>query len=181
MWTNTQKKFLKIAFVGISIVSLISALSDSPTMPPRSLADIPDAADLIQQMPDSSDYTYGTSEFEILNEVVAKGMVLRHYQRTFASLTPGNRNGNETYQSFEKDMEQYSIYLRRSLLKLQSSSPSEKNGMQSRTYALERIERLSSCVALYKQHVFDVKDTLDYLNECIFALERVSQQTELPN
>ena len=202
------RKAMSAFLVGISVVSLIAAISDSPTVPPKSMADIPGAAELIQQMPNSSSYTYSTNEFMVLNDMVAKGMVLRHYRRTFANLESEYRNirekykdlGNNTeydeyirqsltkhqaklrgiYKDFGKDMEQYDVYLRQSLLKLNSYTPSGVIGEKSQVAALIRGESLSWCVSDYKSHMSTAKDTLEYLDDCIYALERASQQTNLP-
>ena len=175
----TQKKIIVGILVGISIISLLSAISDSPTIPARNTVDIPEATALAQEMPPSSNSTYGTDEYVIINDIVAKGMVLKQYQRTFTNRNHYDYNIMDIYADFDKDMEQFAMYLRQDLMQLRALRPARESAMQSQSDVLYRAEGLYFTVSKYKQHEYGIKDTLEFLAACNYELERVGQQAKM--
>ena len=180
MLTESQKKFLMAVLVGLSAISLFSAISDSPSVPSRDTVDVPEATDLMQEMPASSATTYGTEEYIIINDMTSKGMTLRQYKRTFMNMSHRNYDVEQTYKDFDRDMAQYARYLKEDIMKLRAQRPARAKSMQSQADTLERAEQLYNIVSQYKQHEFAVKDTLEYIGDCLYALDRVSQQAKLP-
>lgn len=180
MLTEFQQKLLVGGLVGISLISFVSAISESPQMPARDMMDVPEASVLTQEMPESSSYTYGTEELITINDVTSKGLFLRQYKRTFTNLTHRDYDVSATYRDFDRDMEQYNMYLKQAIMKLRAQRPARDVSKQSQADSLERIEKLYREVSKYKQHEHSINDTLEYLGNCIYELDRVSLQAKLP-
>lgn len=177
--TSTQQKYLFYALAGIGIVSLIGAISSSPTMPSRENANISESVDLIQELPESSNATYSTAEYTIINDVTTKGMVLRQYKRTLTGSAHKNLDLERVYKDYDRDMEQYSRYIKEDYLKLQAQRPARESGQQAQVDTLSRLGALYERVSTFRQHETSIQDTLSYLNDCIYDLERVSQQAKM--
>lgn len=179
--TETQKNVIVAVFLAIGTISFLAAVTDSPSAPSKDSRDVPEANSLSQEMPADSIYQYGTREYVVINDMVSKGMVLRQYKRTFTNLTRQNFDVAATYRDFDRDMEQYARYLKEDIIKLQSYRPARDGAKQSQADTLERAKELYTIVLQYKQHEDSPKDTLEYLGNCLFELDRLNQQSKLPN
>lgn len=181
MMTETQKNAIVAVFLGIGVISFLAAVTESPSIASRETRDVPEANMLSQEMPPDSSYSYGTREYVVINDMVSKGMVLRQYKRTFMNLTRQNADVEAAYREFDRDMEQYTRYLKEDILKLQSYRPARDGSKQSQMDTLERAKNLYTIVSQYRQHEAGPKDTLEFLGNCLFELGRLNQQSKLPN
>ena len=180
--TKTQKKgIIGGVLIGIFVISFISVVSDYPSIPSKDTRNIPEANSISQTMPEESSYTYGTNEYIIINDMMSKGMILKQYKRIFTNLTHKNYyDVADIYSDFDRDMEQYSRYLKEDIIKLQAMRPARDTSKTSQSDTLERAKRLYTKVSQYNIHESDINDTLNYLANCNYELERLSQQVKLP-
>ena len=178
--TENQKGILAAGLLFIGVISFFGMKDTPASIPARGNTDVPGAGALLEEMPESSNHTYGTSEYQILNDIASKGMVIRQYKRTFMNLGHRDYDISAAYRDFDKDMEQFASYLKQDILRLRSLRPAQADAMASQHDAIVRAERLYQVIARYNQHEFDTRDTLAYLDDCAYALDRLSLQSKLP-
>ena len=132
------------------------------------------------EMPKSSAYTYGISEYQILNDVASQGMVVRQYKRIFKNTARKDYSVENAYMDFAEDMEEYKTNLGKDIAMLKGQRPALDNAKYEQANTVKKLEALYSVVADYKNHVHNLNDTLRYLDDCEYALNRVYQQSKLP-
>lgn len=132
------------------------------------------------EMPSSSSYGYGVTEYQVLNDVVSEGMVIRQYQRIFKNTARKDYSIESAYKDYLSDMEEYRVNLKQDITMLKSMRPALKDAQYEQVNAVKKVERLYDKISDYKNHAHNLKDTLKYLEECEYELNRVSQQAKLP-
>lgn len=132
------------------------------------------------EMPKSSTHGYGISEYQVLNDVVSQGMVVRQYKRIFKNTARKDYSIENAYKDFADDMEEYKTNLGRDIAMLKEQRPALDNAKYEQANTVKKLEALYVVVSDYKDHLRNLNDTLRYLDECEYALNRVAQQSKLP-
>ena len=178
--TENQKNLVFGTLIGLGIISFLAAVTSSPSIPSRDAKDVPESVALSQEMPPEAGYSYSMDEYTIINDMVSKGMVIRHYKRTFTNLTRQNFDVESIYQDFDKDMSQYIRQMKEDIIRLQALRPAREGSQLAQKETLERAESLYYKLSEYKEHEKSKQDTLEFLNSCIYELDRLNQQAKLP-
>lgn len=138
-------------------------------------------SDASDEMPESSPYTYGVSEYQIINDMTSQGMVLREYKKVFKNTSRRDYDISEAYHDFDEDMGQYTTHLRQALAALKAQRPAVNESKQEQTDTIAKVEKLYQAVSQYKSHEESPKDTVAFLEDCEYALSRLSLQAKLPH
>lgn len=132
-------------------------------------------------MPPISSIQYGFNENRILNSIVSEGYFISSYKRTFVNRERNDYDVESRYSDFNHDFEQYRIQLKNHLIDLKSANPKLDDAKFEQRNTVEKVERLYNIISEYSNHNTNIKDTISYLKECEYELNRVSLQNKLPN
>lgn len=131
-------------------------------------------------MPESSNYTYGIKEYQVLNDVVSEGMVIKRYQRIFKNTLRKDYDIEAAYVDFARDMEEYKTHLRNNIADLKAMRPAQEQTRYEQANALKKLEEFYSKLSEYPGRSGNIKDTLKFLDECEYELGKLHQEQKLP-
>ena len=116
----------------------------------------------------------------MLNDIVSGGYVISQYKRVFTNGSRMDYDVEAAYSDYARDFEKYRHDLRQDIEYLKSLNPKLQDARYQQNDTLGKAERLYMKVSEYDSHMENVKDTIQYLSECQYELNRISIQSNLP-
>lgn len=139
---------------------------NSPTIASQSL--FSEASD---KMPDMSAPTYETEEYRLLHDVITEGAIIYQYKNYFINRQHVDYDIEARYDDFNVDFERYYQHIGQTISHLRSLNPTYVKAQQKET--VDDLIRFYKKIGEYKKHNTHLKDTIQYLTECSYELQRV--------
>lgn len=185
---NETQKWFAVGFLVLLCVVLI-VISDSNTFTRTTSSidrtfDSQSAVSLsttsADDMPPMSNNQYQVEELKMLNDIVSGGYVISQYKRVFTNGSRMDYDVEAAYSDYARDFGKYRHDLRQDIEYLKSLNPKLQDARYQQNDTLEKAERLYMKISEYDSHTSNVRDTIQYLNECQYELNRLSIQSKLP-
>lgn len=127
------------------------------------------------RMPDMSAPTYETEEYRLLNDIVTEGNIIYQYRSYFINRQRVDYDIEARYDDFNTDFERYYQHIGQTISHLNSLNPTYVKLQQRET--IDDLIRFYKKIGEYKEHNTHLNDTIQYLTECYYELQRIKNTT----